>query len=91
MPNLIPMIGKKFENLTVLERVPSNTNRIMYLCQCECNFAKKEMSMDKFRRWIKRIYNHWIKNPNSIPLYLQEEKKEKSIFDWFGVENANLS
>lgn len=36
MPEVIPMIGKRFGRLTVLEECPSNKQGIFYKCVCDC-------------------------------------------------------
>jgi 5-methylcytosine-specific restriction endonuclease McrA len=70
MPKKINIIGKKFNRLTVLEKVDAGKYQYKYLCQCECGNKKiiqstsivqgttKSCGCIKTEMLIKKNYKH---------------------------------
>lgn len=40
-------------------KLPHNKNNVVSCCS-DCNYAKSDMSLEKFRDWISRVYNNFI-------------------------------
>jgi hypothetical protein len=41
MSNAKPMIGRTFNELTVISRAPDRNGKPFYLCQCSCDSSKQ--------------------------------------------------
>jgi len=40
--------------------LPHNKNNVVSCCP-DCNYAKNDMSLDKFKQWISKVYNFYVK------------------------------
>ena len=76
--------ARKFRhfNFNGIDRIDSSLGYIPENCAASCrtcNVAKGEMSVDEFRAWLKRAYEHLFQDTWNMPMPITNDSQKESV------------